>query len=251
MRLTCPNCGAQYEVPDTAIPEAGRDVQCSACGAAWVQPRPEAAPSPNAPGPADQTAGAAEAAEAREPQAEPAQRRLDPEVADILRAEAARERARRAAEATGAVDPAPGDLSSDPSAARSPQLSPEPPLQAATRATAGAAAAPARPTSPKATLPDPEDINASLTRGGRAARDETEEPLATSVPDTRSGFAAGFWVALILCGLAVGVYLGAPQLVDQVPGAEAPIERYVAAVDAARLRLDALVDRMMAQITGG
>lgn len=38
MRLICPNCGAQYEVDDGVIPEAGRDVQCSACGHTWFQP---------------------------------------------------------------------------------------------------------------------------------------------------------------------------------------------------------------------
>ncbi len=42
MRLVCPNCDAKYEVPDDAIPEGGRDVQCSNCGHAWFQLRPEA-----------------------------------------------------------------------------------------------------------------------------------------------------------------------------------------------------------------
>ncbi|WP_299418730.1 zinc-ribbon domain-containing protein [uncultured Shimia sp.] len=37
MRLTCPNCGAQYEVPDDIIPTGGRDVQCSNCGNTWFQ----------------------------------------------------------------------------------------------------------------------------------------------------------------------------------------------------------------------
>ncbi|MDQ7069310.1 MAG: zinc-ribbon domain-containing protein [Rhodobacterales bacterium] len=37
MRLSCPNCGAQYEVPDEVIPAAGRDVQCSNCGDTWFQ----------------------------------------------------------------------------------------------------------------------------------------------------------------------------------------------------------------------
>ena len=41
MRLVCPNCDAQYEVDDAAIPEAGRDVQCSNCGHAWFQRHPE------------------------------------------------------------------------------------------------------------------------------------------------------------------------------------------------------------------
>jgi len=38
MRLICPNCGAQYEVDESVIPETGRDVQCSACGHTWFQP---------------------------------------------------------------------------------------------------------------------------------------------------------------------------------------------------------------------
>jgi predicted Zn finger-like uncharacterized protein len=39
MRITCPNCGAQYEVDDALIPEGGRDVQCSNCGKGWFQAR--------------------------------------------------------------------------------------------------------------------------------------------------------------------------------------------------------------------
>ncbi len=41
MRLICPNCGAQYEVPQSVIPEAGRDVQCSSCGHTWFQAHPD------------------------------------------------------------------------------------------------------------------------------------------------------------------------------------------------------------------
>jgi predicted Zn finger-like uncharacterized protein len=37
MRLICPNCDAQYEVSDSAIPAGGRDVQCSNCGNTWYQ----------------------------------------------------------------------------------------------------------------------------------------------------------------------------------------------------------------------
>jgi predicted Zn finger-like uncharacterized protein len=49
MRITCPNCGARYEVDDTLIPETGRDVQCSNCGKGWFQarhPEPEAPEEP-------------------------------------------------------------------------------------------------------------------------------------------------------------------------------------------------------------
>jgi resuscitation-promoting factor RpfA len=39
MRLVCPSCEAKYEVPDDAIPDTGRDVQCANCGHAWYQMR--------------------------------------------------------------------------------------------------------------------------------------------------------------------------------------------------------------------
>lgn len=43
MRLVCPNCEAKYEVPDDAIPDTGRDVQCASCNHSWFQTRPRAA----------------------------------------------------------------------------------------------------------------------------------------------------------------------------------------------------------------
>lgn len=46
MRLICPNCGAQYEVPTNVIPEGGRDVQCSNCGHTWFQAHPDDDPAP-------------------------------------------------------------------------------------------------------------------------------------------------------------------------------------------------------------
>ena len=58
MRLTCPNCAAQYEVPDDVIPEEGRDVQCSNCGNTWFEPgsegaQPQAADDSTQPGSPD------------------------------------------------------------------------------------------------------------------------------------------------------------------------------------------------------
>lgn len=44
MRLICPNCGAQYEVPAEVIPSEGRDVQCSSCGSTWFQHHPDHEP---------------------------------------------------------------------------------------------------------------------------------------------------------------------------------------------------------------
>lgn len=74
MRLGCPKCGALYEVDAAAIPETGREVQCSACDHQWFF----------------RTA----AANAAEPEA-PRARGTDPAVLQILREEAARELAAR------------------------------------------------------------------------------------------------------------------------------------------------------------
>ncbi|MEP6016956.1 MAG: zinc-ribbon domain-containing protein [Paracoccaceae bacterium] len=44
MRLICPNCDAQYDVPDSVIPTEGRDVQCSSCSTTWFQNHPDHQP---------------------------------------------------------------------------------------------------------------------------------------------------------------------------------------------------------------
>ena len=76
MRLICPNCGAQYEVDDSVIPEDGRDVQCSGCGHGWFQPGKSAlaeaeAPETTAPEPDGWDAGAWEAEPEAAPEAQP------------------------------------------------------------------------------------------------------------------------------------------------------------------------------------
>ena len=38
MRLLCPKCDAEYEIPDDVIPAEGRDVQCSVCQETWFVP---------------------------------------------------------------------------------------------------------------------------------------------------------------------------------------------------------------------
>lgn len=66
MRLICPNCSAQYEVGESVIPEAGRDVQCSQCGNTWWQLRAPVEAGADAAGDSgsDRQAGAAQAEEA-------------------------------------------------------------------------------------------------------------------------------------------------------------------------------------------
>ncbi|RBP94294.1 putative Zn finger-like uncharacterized protein [Rhodobacter sp. 140A] len=140
MRLICPNCGAQYEVDDAVIPEAGRDVQCSACGRLWFQKshsmleaeegelrEPLAAPEgwdiPGADAPGDtalpEPAGAAEPSAALPetmPEAE------DPDDAALTRALAgiAAEAAPAAGDAAAATEPEPEGPEPEPAGVPAP-----------------------------------------------------------------------------------------------------------------------------------
>jgi predicted Zn finger-like uncharacterized protein len=44
MQITCPTCGARYEVADGLIAAGGRHVQCSACHARWFERPPAVRP---------------------------------------------------------------------------------------------------------------------------------------------------------------------------------------------------------------
>lgn len=136
MRLICPNCGAQYDVSDDAIPPGGRDVQCSNCQVSWFQtekptipgrdtsqlitprqpnpaeaamladvdPAPDAAPE-TPPAATPEPAAATDDADPVSPQDIAAQRKpLDDAVASILREEAALSTP-AAGTASPAVDP--------------------------------------------------------------------------------------------------------------------------------------------------
>jgi len=151
MRLICPNCDAEYEVDDAAIPDTGRDVQCSNCGHAWFQLPPEielaleqeeelfGQPSASDPLPA-------EMADTAEPQPEPQRRAVDENLLAILREEAEREAAARRAE-TPAVETQP-DLGLAPPP---PPAAPAGGLAAAARRIAQLKAATSFPTSKRST----------------------------------------------------------------------------------------------------
>ena len=145
MRLICPNCDAQYEVPPEVIPEDGRDVQCSNCGDTWFQTHSdqedaaskevEASPpvSPTEPEietevsqdqqdirekepeedpkPADpiveQAAGEYEEDEPDSIVAEPVARELDPAVVEVLKQEAEHEAEQRRNEQNSGLETQP------------------------------------------------------------------------------------------------------------------------------------------------
>lgn len=274
MRLICPNCGAQYEVPDGVIPEQGRDVQCSNCGNTWFQlhpdqdrdlaeelaeeqgqhledptefdtPEEEPAPAP-APAPAPELAPA------------PSRRELDPAIAELLREEAELESRRRAADTGGLEtqpelgldEPAPDEAARRALEARrrmasrtgqpEPQPEPDPEPEDDDEPTS----------SRRELLPDIEEINSSLNaEGRRPARASDHAPTGTPLPPAApSGFRRGFALALLVTVLAWSTYAFAPQISTKVPQLSAPLQGYVHSVDKGRVWLDRQIKALLVKL---
>lgn len=256
MRLICPNCGAQYEVSDDVIPQAGRDVQCSNCGHTWFQPHPS------------QDAGLAEELDetlpgmdwddgddlpARKPAATPERRAprprgLDPKVADVLRAEAEREARARASEA-GALESQP-DLGLEvPDTAAPARRKRE---EDAAKAPAARASEVKQAGSRRDLLPDIDEINSTLRSASERRELETAQARAEEPFDKpgQSGFGKGFRYALLLAVILAAVYIMAPRILELLPQSAPVIDPYVNAVDAARVWLDGLLGRALGTLDG-
>ena len=272
MRLICPNCDAEYEVEDSAIPDTGRDVQCSNCGHAWFQLPPEielaleqeeelfgqaaaeaspsAVPVDVAPAAASGSVPPPVAAAPRTPVAgpagEPPRRTLDENLMAILREEAEREAAARRSE--GSVIETQPDLG----LAAPPAPSPPPAAAAPASTLAGAArriaemqgkdpdAPPPRPAARRDLLPDIEEINSSL-KGSDAPASLPEPGHAGKAVDEQRGFRSGFALSLFLAVVLLAAYVAAPQIKAQIPAVADSLDAYVAWVDGLRLRLDGMM----------
>ncbi|MWD26711.1 hypothetical protein E0K89_004395 [Aquicoccus sp. SCR17] len=279
MRLICPNCGAQYEVPDEVIPEAGRDVQCSSCGHTWFQQHPDHdpelaedlgeavpdrdwtppdEPQDSHPSPMPQSERAPESSS--EHDAAPARpeprRRLDPAVADLLREEAEAEARARAAERQGGLESQQElALDQDGSQSDAAQRAREardrlarmhgrdPEDEApATSVEDGAA----QPGSRRDLLPDIDEINSTLRSGGER-KTAHAEPEAWDQPaqPSRGGFRRGFVLAVALFALATLLYVFAGQIGARLPQIAPALDGYVAFVDGLRLWLNNRLDDLL------
>lgn len=237
MRLICPNCDAEYEVDESAIPDGGRDVQCSNCGHAWFQ-LPVGQEMASAEEEALFGTPPEEPAPLPEPPAPP-RRSLDENLMAVLREEAEREAAARRAEA------APIETQTE-----MPLAAPAP-TEAARRVARLKGVDPdAAPPAGKAgsrrqLLPDIEEINSTLRPGSAEAEGQAGEAAAT-----KRGFRSGFFLALLVAVAGAGLYAMAPRLGEQIPGAKPALEAYVAQVDGGRLWLDSAMRRATAAIRG-
>lgn len=251
MRLTCPNCGARYEVPDEVIPSEGRDVQCSNCGDTWYQNHPDSAQSDAEPDdgqpetvPEPDPDSLRAALSDRPPAQEaPQQQEVSEGVSDILREEAEREAKLRTAEKAGPLESQPDlgldNMPGDESSRRAQEASDR---MARMRGQPVSENDPATDTGARREmLPDIEDINSSLRASDEGAQSHTAVglPRVEHRQKRKGGFTRGFALIVILGVLLALVYINAPKISNAVPQAEPVLSSYVSMVDQARLWLDA------------
>jgi predicted Zn finger-like uncharacterized protein len=264
MRLICPNCDAQYEVPDEVIPSDGRDVQCSDCGQTWFQHHPDyspEAPEEDADAPLSVPEDMPAEGEERVPTPEPTRRRLDPKVSDILRAEAeaeARVRESEALESQPDLGLDDGGDSGDHEDGQNQQAArrareardrmarmrgEEPPAD--TRA-GDAAATAAAAGSRRDLLPDIEEINSTLrSTGDRQIARGDPAPDAPVRERKKRGFRRGFFISLLIVAVLVLIYVNAAQIVAAVPALEPVMTGFVGTIDQARVWLDSQVTGLL------
>lgn len=215
MQLTCPNCGARYEVAAGMVPPEGRHVQCTNCHTRWFEkPAARATLSEDeilskldrlAPGPGPRLVVA------------PPPPPPDVDVEPLEDEEEA------APEAEPVEAPAPdGERTGDPATGTTPTSGVEA-AEAGRGDTGGAEVVRLIPAAPRAVAAPPR-----LTLDTRAEADPKP------VPPARSRFGLGFGLALLLCGLGLAAYRFADPLGAQVPAAEPMLEGWETAVDGLR-----------------
>jgi len=238
MRLICPNCDAQYEVPDNVIPEAGRDVQCSDCGNTWFQ-------------------GPAEAEQDTSFERQP----IPPEVSEILQEEAEIERRARAqdfeelssvddsfedeveatieenAEHPFAIDPDPEEPEETDADRRARETRER--MARIRGIEANNPFAEARD-SRKRVLPDVDAINSSLSPDPETTRTQKAIDLEYLHKKKRrgAGFRTGFTVMVFLGLLVIAVYITHENLARVLPFAAPALEAFVDSVNSWRAWVD-------------
>lgn len=245
MRLTCPNCNAQYEVDERVIPQNGRDVQCSACGHTWYQYPMEVALQMRAaeiddddeddedlpPPPTDGTP-------------RPSAPRIDKTVLDVLREEAQRELSERKRAQAGLETQEELGLVRRPTRSKAaparfygeadPEAPPPPPEMIDDEQDT-----PEPPKTPRrALLPDIEELTSTLEPGSQKARNED------GTDETRTeqrGFRRGLSTVMLVALALVVVYLLAPLIASWVPAAEGALRGYVGLIDGLRASAAALM----------
>ncbi len=264
MRVTCPSCHAVYEAPDAEIGVGGRVVECSACGARWMQPGPDAEPVAD---PAGRSAVPGLAAAAADMAA--LRSRSDESAAPAAAPDAPADAAPGPEATPEEAEAAPArDAAEDPASVRAPEAAGTDPGAAAWRGSpdvagtgspapvAPIASTTVAPTTPAAEVAprdhaeaddaprrrnrvatiDAQSLSAEL-RG--ASYDDEEAPRGRS----RGGaaFALGLLLALLVSALGAVAYLQPAVIGDAFPEAYPWLDRWADIVNQGRAAVDRIV----------
>lgn len=269
MRLICPNCGAQYEVPDEVIPLDGRDVQCSNCGDTWFQSHPvqvqaldddlETETADDAAEEQEQASEPEHQPEAQpeeEPQPKPdvdekPRRDIDPAVAEILQQEAAHEATQRKSEKSSGLETQP-DLGLQAAEDDATRRSREARERMARMRGEGSDTPVADNTadalgSRRDLLPDIDEINSTLRSASDRQTDIGDAGVYEDVEIMRKrrGFRRGFTLTILIAVILAAIYILAPKISETVPQVEPALNSYVILVDNGRVVLDGYVTSIL------
>ncbi len=257
IRLICPGCGSDYALPVSAIPEAGREVECADCGRVWLARRGDAVQAA-----ADHDDEIAPDDDAPPPQREAVMpsKRLAPDMLQFLKDEVEHERRLREAEGQTRYRP----VSSEAYEADWPATTVTLPAAATTTTATGTRvirhkpqpAAEPQPEAPARVRGDDAPTRpARVTRiiepapvPGSAPVPEpavVPEPAAAPAPEAqrRSGYGAGIALMLAVAASVAVVYVAAPNLAPDSPLGETLME-WRGGLDRARLWLDGQAARL-------
>jgi hypothetical protein len=191
------------------------------------KPRPTPAPEDNNDGPRHQPIEA------------PTRKPLDSSIADILREEAARDKEVRATEeARPPTSERQGQSPSDRAKETRERIAAMTGDAASTPAAVAAAATGAVPGANLRTMPNIDEINATLRARAQASDMSglTEEEQQEVVH--RRGFRRGFFLVLFLLAILIAPYFFADQIATQLPQTKGVMAEYVQTVDQLRVWLD-------------
>lgn len=227
IRLQCPECGTEYRLPQSAIPDQGRQVECTSCDHIWlaVAEKRGTAVTISTEGPGIEAPASADDSEIVRhlPDSEatadnnvpergdlvPLKRRVPDDVLKILREEVEFERRARRGEITENSSTAADDSEEDESW----------PATTVTYVSPGSESShlPQNPTStqPPAELKtarseEPQQRTAHIPVNAPSRTIGAKQPR----PTQRSGYLAGFGVALAIAATAFVIYVIAPDYSD-------------------------------------
>ena len=249
MLLVCPNCGAQYEVPEDHIPKKyGRDVQCSACNHTWFQTHPaqDLQPAPQAEsedhGSSDEPSQGFDPSQASEPevsleassagtgpQMPPLRQRrsLHPSVAGVLREEAKREVEERGSNAPQVPESPARSGSSDQAREADMDMQALETLYQNSEKTAKSTRG--------ALLPDIDEINSTLSTSGTEWPSDTDASKEIAQKGQRR---LGFLLGIAIIVAAAALYYFADRLGNRIPSLQQPLELYQQWINNMRIVLD-------------